>query len=456
MLPESIPDGQRHDVLKSYAASLRARNVTLDEAWILFTRAVERCEHPETFRKAPETILADIYSRYPAGHDDPAAWMRELEGSASLPAIGSPLLDPFEAEVEHELRRLRIRKTATERLRIETAERASEPLDVTTLAHQLERPAPARWRIGGLVAADGSTLLSAQRKTGKTTLALNAVRSILEGCPFLGRFDVAPVSGAVAFLNFEVSRDTFNLWASEVGVDASRLLPVHLRGRLNPLVHPEEREQLARSLRERETEVVVVDTFTRAFRGASENDAAEVGRFLTDLDVFVRGEVGATDLILTAHTGWNGERSRGSSALEDWPDSIITLRRDADGDDSTRYFSAFGRDVEVEEDALSFDPRTRALSLTGAGSRRQAKAVREESEHMVTIQRILLSHAEGLSGADLYREAGKPTSGPFTRARERLAGLGVVVADKRSGRGGGMTYKLADPVLVAAKLEGDA
>jgi hypothetical protein len=52
---------------------------------------------------------------------------------------------------------------------------------------------------------------------------------------------------------------------------------------------------------------------------------------LTGLDMFARSEVGARDLIVTTYAGWNGERSRGSAALEDRADSIITLTRAEDG-----------------------------------------------------------------------------------------------------------------------------
>ena len=46
-------------------------------------------------------------------------------------------------------------------------------------------------------------------------------------------------------------------------------------------------------------------------------------------------------LILTAHAGWNGERTRGASALEDWADVVITLVRDPDND-QVRYLRAEG------------------------------------------------------------------------------------------------------------------
>src|SRR5687768_13005377 len=60
----------------------------------------------------------------------------------------------------------------------------------------------------------------------------------------------------------------------------------------------------------------------------SQNDPGEVGAWLIGLDQFTRTEVGALDLVLATHAGWNGERTRGSSALEDWADSIITMTRD--------------------------------------------------------------------------------------------------------------------------------
>jgi hypothetical protein len=41
--------------------------------------------------------------------------------------------------------------------------------------------------------------------------------------------------------------------------------------------------------------------------------------------------------------------------------------------DSPRYFSAYGRDVELREGRLSFDPATRRLTYDG-GSRSDAKA----------------------------------------------------------------------------------
>jgi hypothetical protein len=66
---------------------------------------------------------------------------------------------------------------------------------------------------------------------------------------------------------------------------------------------------------------------------------------------------GVAELVLSIHAGWDGERTRGSSALEDWADVVATLARDPD-DEEVRYLRAFGRDVEVDEDRLVYEPDT--------------------------------------------------------------------------------------------------
>ncbi len=291
----------------------------------------------------------------------------------------------FNRAVADETRVLRIRKAAQDRFRAEQ-EPEQPPFDAGTLAELLARPVDPPMRAEGLIPSDAGTLVVAQRKTGKTTLELNYARSLLTGEDFLGRFPVRRIAGAVALLNYEVSGSMIARWADDVGVPRERLYVVNLRGRRNPLTHPGDRLRLAEDLRARDTHALVVDPFGRAYGGKSQNDSGEVGAFLSDLDVFARAEVGASDLMLSAHAGWNGERTRGASALEDWADVIVTLTRDPD-DETVRFLRAIGRDVEVEEDRLDFDPATRLLSMSGAGSRRKAKGDRKSTELAVFVVR---------------------------------------------------------------------
>nr|WP_277352082.1 AAA family ATPase [Knoellia sp. DB2414S] len=293
------------------------------------------------------------------------------------------------------------------------------PFDHGTLRQILERPKPPPMRAPGLVPSEAGVLVVAQRKTGKTTLELNWARCLLTGETFLGRFPVRPIKGKVAILNYEVSGDTLGLWADERGVPADRLHLVNLRGRRNPLSHPGDRERLADILRGEQVEAIIVDPFGRAFTGKSQNDPGEVGAWLVDLDLFARGEVGATDLMLTAHAGWNGERSRGSSALEDWADSILWMTRDQN-DDTKRFLRAEGRDVLVDEDQLLFDESTRTLAMAGTGGRKKARTAEKVHELMPYVRRAA-AQVPGGSRADLTRAMRKMPDCPSFQDRDVAA-----------------------------------
>ena len=323
----------------------------------------------------------------------------------------------FAREVTLEAHRIRVRDAAREKVAGEKA-KAEPPFDAGTLAEVLARPEEPPHRVEGLVPSGASTLVVAQRKTGKTTLILNLARCLIEGGEFLGRFATRPLTGRVAILNYEVSGQMLARWANEARVPADRLVLVNLRGRRNPLRVEEDRAKLVSLLQAHQVEAIVVDPFGRAYGGKSQNDAAEVGAWLVDLDTFARGEVGATDVYLCAHAGWTAERTRGSSALEDWPDVTITLTRDKDNS-QVRYLAAEGRDVLLEEDRLDFDPQTRELTLSGSGSRRQAKAA-EKSAELANAVVGVVAEKPGLNTrelSDVLREAGHA----FQRAEVRAA-----------------------------------
>jgi hypothetical protein len=312
----------------------------------------------------------------------------------------------FAREVAHEAHRIRVRDAARDKVAGEKA-RAEPPFDAGTLAEVLARPDEPPHRVEGLVPSGASTLIVAQRKTGKTTLILNLARCLVEGREFLGRFATRPLTGRIAILNYEVSGQMLARWANEVGVPADRLVLVNLRGRRNPLRVDEDRAKLAELLRYHDVEAIVVDPFGRAYGGKSQNDAAEVGGWLVDLDTFARSGVGATDVYLCAHAGWTAERTRGSSALEDWPDVTITLTRDKDNA-QVRYLAAEGRDVLLDEDRLDFDATTRELTLSGSGSRRHAKAAEKSAELSAAVVEVV-TERPGINTrelSDALREAG--------------------------------------------------
>lgn len=328
----------------------------------------------------PGVGTRDLLARYaPLTHPD---------GSRTLRLVASDF-EAFDAKVNEAAGEMRVREAARALLAAEKAAAdPAEPYDVGTLRELLERPPEPPMRIAKLLPSDASALVVAQRKTGKTTLTLNMARCLITGEPMLGCLETRPIEGNVAVLNFEVSAAMVARWGDEHGVDLDRLVVANMRGRRNPFASAEDRERLAQHLRDHDVEVLAVDPFGRAYTGKSQNDPGEVGAWLAELDAFARAEVGARELVLSTHAGWNGERTRGSTALEDWADSIITLTRDPD-DESQRFIRSIGRmDDELEEDRLDFDPATRTLTLAGVGSRAKVK-----TDGKVTALAVLVSRA---------------------------------------------------------------
>jgi AAA domain len=305
----------------------------------------------------------------------------------------------FRRDVAYEARRLRIRRAAADLVRAETAAAQPAP-DAGTLAELLARPVEDRYRIDGLLPAGGRMLWSAQRKTGKTTAVGNLACALLTGAPFLDRFAVAKVEGRVVVLNYEVTGTQFARWMRDVGVPADRMYVVNLRGRRNLLADDTGRAELAAMIRAQDGEVLVVDPFGRAYSGKSQNDAAEVTPWLCRLDE-VAESAGISELVLTAHAGWDGERTRGSSALEDWADVVVTMTRDPDTD--VRFLKAEGRDVLLEEDRLAYDPQARRLSLSGDGSRKQVRKA-DHLDHLAKAVRDIVAADPGINVTGL-REA---------------------------------------------------
>lgn len=79
--------------------------------------------------------------------------------------------------------------------------------------------------------------------------------------------------------------------------------------------------------------------------------------------------------------------------MRDWPDVEWKLvREDPDDPASPRFFSAYGRDVDVPETRLVYDPAARRLSAAGGSRKTAATAV------VMTAVLELLAQSSNLSG----------------------------------------------------------
>lgn len=207
---------------------------------------------------------------------------------------------------------------------------------VHLLADLLSNPAlmaPPRAIIPRLAYEGRITLLSAPRKSGKSTLIGAAAAALSSGQPFLGQ----PTDPGVV------------VWAclDEPLGDLARRLHA---GRADPLevlvvgapCSTSELIRIAESDDMRPTSLLVVDSLGDLFAREveSENDSPQVRRAMEPLRAFARRS--GTAVLLNHHTNKATGRARGAGAFEEVADIVLTLSRSTD-DPTVRKVNAEGR-----------------------------------------------------------------------------------------------------------------
>jgi hypothetical protein len=452
-----IPAGQRDVAIRNYIRLVVGRSHTKAEVEALVERRWRDMEQPKGNEYPLEEALSKI---------DTAVAKFGLGGTVvgDFGDLPDALKERAEAPgVAQALQRIRAQREALAvDAEIEAHRRAAAPVDIDTLDAMLARPEEERWRVEGLLPAEGRLLVVAQRKTGKTTLVNNLTASLVTGEPFLGRMAVEPVKGSVMLLNYEVSGATFKRWLGDLGLTAAaqkRIVIVNLRGRDNLLATETGRLALADLMRRRNVEVLAVDPFGRAFSGDNQDSNSQVTPWLVNLDK-VATEGGAREVILVAHAGWGGAdrgqtaqvRARGASALEDWADSILRYSKQNDLDGAPRFLEAEGRDVYLEKDRLDYDADTRRLTLTGAGGpgvARKAVKARVLAEPILDIVR----QVGGITASGIEVEL-RRRDVTFTRG-DHSAAIGALVAEGQLERfADGTTRRHYLPGTAPAKVRG--
>lgn len=309
------------------------------------------------------------------------------------------------SEIETEVQRLRVRRQATRLLDEEeaTAQLILPPATGNLAAElALAKPTPT-YTVAELHPAGANVIFVAAFKVGKTTLLNNLSASLVDGEPFLGRFDVGPLAGNVAVWNLEVSAWQYEAWARPLGIkNADRIWPLHLRGAHVPLTTKAGQDFAVRWLEEHNVAVWILDPFARAYSG-EENSNSEVGRFLDALDI-VKNRAGVRDLVMAVHSGRaemaeGAERARGATRLDDWADARWLYSRTG-RIDGPRFFAAEGRDVSVGEFEVMFDPVT--LKLTAQRGTRKDHRDRQSTLKLLSI----VSASPGISKSDAKNALG--------------------------------------------------
>lgn len=344
----------------------------------------------------------------------------------------------FEDAVEQATARLIVQAKAKDAAAAHLrAEEKQAPPAVVSLIDFLAVPdEPVAYRIDGLWPIGGRIVLAGPYKGGKSSIVGNCVRCCADGTDFLGRFQVQPVKGKILLIDNELDERTLRRWLRDQGIQNTnhvQLLP--LRGKtatfniLDPSVRADWVQACAGA------EIIIFDCLRPVLDALGLSEDKDAGRFLVAFDAFLN-EVGASEGMIVHHHGHGGERSRGDSRILDWPDATWKLiRNDIDDPTSPRYFSAFGRDVDIQESELGYDTVTRHLSISG-GSRKDARID-------TRLDDVLAFLANGPGTSKTGIKAAIPGDDKATaRAVDKGVELGVIRMEPKKGRGGGFAYYL--------------
>jgi len=209
---------------------------------------------------------------------------------------------------------------------------------------------------------EGNVLLAAPDKAGKSTLLGNLVRALVDGDLFLDHFKTRQVQRVVLVDN-ELSPRLLQKWLRDQGVvNSDRVQVETLRGRVGTfnLLNPHLFAEWVR--RVQGADVLLLDVLRPVLDAAGLSEDKEAGQFLRGPLASLAAEAGVGHLFVSHHTGHEGTRARGDSALKDWPDAKWALTKPR-GEYGPRAFEAFGRDVALKPHLLQFEPQTRRLVL---------------------------------------------------------------------------------------------
>ena len=367
--------------------------------------------HRGDLREAAQALRFQGYGKKNGGNDlgeytyNPTTGeiLEKPTGDAGGIGVSDELVEINEM-TRQELKSARARREAK---RILDQEEASKnyhtPTYVKSLTDELKLPIEeVAWTIKDIFPTGANVTLTAQYKAGKTTLINNLAASLADGNKFLNYFSEPSHPGRVVIFNYEVSENQYRRWMNDVAIEnTDKITLVHLRGKRLPLTVPRVEDLVVSILKDLDAQTWILDPFARAFTGCGdENSNSDVGIFLDTLDV-IKERAGVSNLVLPIHTGRaqeNGiDRARGATRLDDWADVRWLLKKTTEG----RFFSADGRDVLQEEQALTFDENTRSLTLGGA----DAYTTKKRNYEAQWVE--LVEKNPGLTTSDLSNLLGK-------------------------------------------------
>lgn len=380
-LAQLVAGGELPAALAVAELSAAARQAGLDDAEIMQTLGSALPAGAALPRVAPPLPVLDwIEGLKPSSNvgpkpTTPPAQVTTAPETAPPEGGGpTPYEQAFNRDVALEAHRERVKDAARRMLKAEQDQGRAKPRMVGLVDFLNEPDEDVEYRVDEVWPTGGRIIFAAQYKSGKSTAVGNVIRALADGMPLFDRFGTNPAHRIVLIDN-ELDERTMRRWLRDQGIrhpEAVQLVP--LRGKVGAfdILDEHVRDQWAAALTG--ADVVILDCLRPVLDALGLSEDKDAGRFLVAFDAMLDG-AGVGEALIVHHMGHSGERSRGDSRILDWPTATWRIiRQDSDDTSSPRYFSAFGRDVEVPESRIEYDPTNRHLILFEGEGRRATKA----------------------------------------------------------------------------------
>lgn len=259
----------------------------------------------------------------------PETARREWETAATTVSKAASVRERIERDtrIANRIEDLRVQHEAKLAFQQELDADSTPTLEIATMTQYLNNPASRVVdMIEGVMKENGLTVVMGPSTSGKSTLALQMVNSLMSGSAFLGQ-PVNAIKGSAGVLSYDMDAAMVVDWMKGFpGIDTDKVSVVNAYKRGNPIGVPAMRAQIAAMWRDMNVEVVVLDSFSASFFGHDQNDAAATMAHYRDMKLFALTEVGAKALIVIAHsTTANPLKARGSSVHLDTADSMVAV-----------------------------------------------------------------------------------------------------------------------------------
>ncbi len=238
---------------------------------------------------------------------------------------------------------------------LSVASNTVEPFPLKTYSGM---PAAPTWLFDGLLEAGTCAVLGAEPKAGKTWLTFDMGIALATGQTFLGEWKATEL-GPTLYYSPEGGHRSRHArmmglcWGR--ALDPETVLPslpfVDARIDLGADDHA---ERLARTIDATKARLVVIDPLVSAHLGIDENAAGDVMKVLNPLRDMIT-ERPWCSLVVVHHTNKGAKAQsrnlglRGSSAIDGWWDTLITLRRADDDSAGPRRIDIAHRDAAAPE-----------------------------------------------------------------------------------------------------------